>query len=99
LSDLLEYGPLYLTKRELETRVQEVLSDYYRFLAINALERAGQEFWRYHVARLRELGCPISKVRLGAAVLAKSLDLALNPKQTVEKVFKRINGKHTHFQV
>lgn len=95
LSDLLEYGPFYLTQDELEGRINEVSTDYYRFLAANALGRADNKFWSYHTTRLRELGHPFSRLRLGAAVFGKCLDLALNPKHTVESVLRRLTARRS----
>lgn len=93
LSDLLEYGPFYLTKEELARRVDEVLNEYYRFLAINALGFPGKEFWDYHKKRLTECGRPLSHMALGSAIFSKCLDLALNPKQTAEKLVRRLNRR------
>jgi len=89
LGDLLEYGRFYLTEDELTGRLEELVSDYYRFLAANALGNTDKAFWKYHRERLRELGLPISTSKLGAAIFTKCLDLAFNPKSTIEKALKR----------
>lgn len=93
LSDLVEYGPFYLTKEELGQRVDEVLSEYYRFLAVNALGFAGKEFWDYHKRRLQECGRPLSRAALGNAIFSKCLDLAFNPKQSAEKLLRHLKGR------
>jgi glycosyltransferase involved in cell wall biosynthesis len=89
LSDLISYGPLYLTEDELKKSVQRTLSDYYDYLAVNALHSRGKAFWAYHKRRLKELGYPFSYNRFAKALFAKTVDLLLNPKQTAEKVMKR----------
>ena len=90
LLDLRTYGPFYLTDDELVTRAEELLDEYYRFLALCAVNLRGKEFWRFHKERLKQVGRPLDSVRLGKAVSAKLLDLLLNPKQTVERVLRRL---------
>ncbi|MGH2398044.1 MAG: hypothetical protein ACRDFW_13945, partial [bacterium] len=89
LSDLVEYGPSYLTPSELNRRLQEVLNDYYRFLGVSFFHFRDAAFWAYHKKRLAECGHRFSYLRLAMAVGAKGADLLLNPKQTVEKVLRR----------
>ena len=90
LGDLITYGPFFLTHDELVTRQEELLDEYYRFLAISAVNKRGRKFWEYHRQRLSQVGLPLDPVRLSKAVIVKVLDLILNPKQTVEKAVKRI---------
>ena len=97
LSDLLEYGRNCLTPDEIDRRLEEIIDDYYEFLAVMVFHRTDKAFWTYHEKRLAECGRPFSRVRLAAAVCAKGADLLLNPKQTVEKILKnaqRDRGKH-----
>jgi len=93
LSDLVEYGPSYLTPEELKRREKESLASYYHALAVGVYHLRERAFWDYHKGRLRDCGYPFSKVRLAKAVVAKGLDLVLNPKQTAEKLFKSETGK------
>lgn len=89
LSDLVVYGPSYLTQDELKQRIREILNDYYRYLAVSAVHFREKSFWHYHKRRLKECGHPFSYAKFGVAVVAKLLDLLLNPKQTVERAFRR----------
>jgi glycosyltransferase involved in cell wall biosynthesis len=89
LSDLFQYGPNCLTPREIDRRLEEIIGNYYTFLAARAFKRTDRAFWTYHKKRLAECGRPFSRVRLATAVCAKCADLLLNPKQTVEKILKR----------
>jgi glycosyltransferase involved in cell wall biosynthesis len=89
LSDLIKYGPDYLTKAELDMRLNQLLDEYYAYLALSAVNFRNREFWNYHRQRLNELGHPLEALRLAKAISAKSLDLLLNPKQTVEKALRR----------
>jgi glycosyltransferase involved in cell wall biosynthesis len=91
LSDLLTYGPSYLTKDELERRIEEVLDAYYKFLAISAVNNRNKDFYSYHKKRLEELGRPLDRIRMSKAICMKILDLLCNPKQTIEKAYKRFN--------
>jgi glycosyltransferase involved in cell wall biosynthesis len=84
ISDLLEYGDGFLSVGEKQRRLQELMAQYYDFLAISALKRRGSEFWAYHRQRLMALGSPLSRLHLGKAVCATLLGLLFNPKQTLE---------------
>jgi glycosyltransferase involved in cell wall biosynthesis len=91
-NDLLVYGSSCMSQLEVEKRRKELLEEYYRFLAVGAVNLRGGEFWSYHKGRLREFGYPLNGLRLGKAVSLKLLDLLLNPKNTVEILFRRINA-------
>jgi glycosyltransferase involved in cell wall biosynthesis len=90
LSDLLNYGSNWLTAEEIHKRREEILEDYYEFLAAKLFQRTDRAFWEYHEKRLNEVGLPLSKARLAKALFAKLLDLLFNPKQTFEKVLARV---------
>lgn len=61
---LKEYGPFFLTKNELERRIEMRLSRYYKFLGRAKLERKSDEFWKFHRQRLQQLGYPLQRRRL-----------------------------------
>jgi len=91
LEGLLDYGPIYLSKGELEKRLDEVLSDYYSFLAISAVSFQNKEFWVHHKRFLEGKGYSLFSIRLAKAVCVKLLDLLFNPKHTIEKLLSRFN--------
>jgi glycosyltransferase involved in cell wall biosynthesis len=93
LSDLLRYGPFYLTAEELQGCLKGMLKQYYHFLAIAAVNFRDQRFWNYHRRRLRELGYPLDIAKLAMAITLKILDLLLNPKSTVERVLRRVRER------
>ncbi len=86
LSDLVEYGNYYLSEDEVKKRFNELIEEYYEFLAVCTLTLKDRGFWKYHTARLRTLGYPLSVFKLAAAVGDLVLDLALNPKLTVQRI-------------
>ena len=90
IGDLCEYGPFYLTRQELDRRLNDLLTEYYEFLAISAVNFRTKDFWTYHKKRLSDLGYPLSKLRLAKATSAKVSDLLFNPKHTVERLLRRI---------
>jgi hypothetical protein len=92
LRDFLEYGPVYLTKQEYGSRLEDLLRNYYRVLAAGIMSFKDREFWAYQKKALKELGYPFYGLRLAKALGVKALDLLLNPKQTIEKLFRRIRG-------
>jgi hypothetical protein len=89
LSDLLTYGPCFMTDAEVEKRLQELLRQYYDYLAVGFVNARNRDFWRYHRTRLKELGHPLQSPRLGLAIGWKLMDLLLNPKRTAEILLRR----------
>ena len=92
LRDLLEYGPVYLTEQEYGGRLEDLLRNYYRVLAAGIMSFKRRDFWGYQKKALKELGYPLYSPRLAKALGLKALDLVLNPKQTIEKLFRRMRG-------
>jgi glycosyltransferase involved in cell wall biosynthesis len=88
LGDLVEYGPAYLSPDEFRGAIEKAVGAYYEHLAASVFHKQAGGFWKYHRARLEELGYPLSYSRLGVAVNAKLLDLLGNPKQTIEKILR-----------
>jgi glycosyltransferase involved in cell wall biosynthesis len=91
LLGLIEYGPKYLTETEYDARLKDYRDNYYRVLATGLLNRRSREFWSYHKGIIRGLGYPLYGWRLAKALGLKLLDLSLNPKQTIERLLKRMN--------
>jgi glycosyltransferase involved in cell wall biosynthesis len=87
LNDLLQYGPLYLSKEEVDIKLSEALRGYYDYLAVSLIRFRGEQFWEYHRRRLQELGFPITPWKLLWAVLTKGLTELKNPVKAVSKVF------------
>lgn len=92
LIDIIEYGPTYLTPEELRARIKVILSKYYCVLATGLVNFKGKHFWKYHRAILKHCGFPLYGNALAKAVIAKVGDLILNPKMTVEKIWRRISA-------
>jgi len=89
VSDLREYGSIYLTAGELEGRLNELMEQYYELLAASAVNFRERAFWAHHEKRLKEIGYPLHRGKLAKAISLKLLDLLLNPKQTIDKLFGR----------
>ncbi len=87
---VLEYGPAYLGEQELELRLKQMLDNYYRTLAAALVNGRGKDYWAYHATRARSLGIRLAGSGLGKALTSKLLDLALNPKLTLEKCLRRL---------
>jgi glycosyltransferase involved in cell wall biosynthesis len=86
---LMEYGRLYLDEKEWQNRFDELLKQYYQYLAIAVVNRFPARFWKYHRQRLAQIGLKLKPGKLARAVAVKLIDLALNPKQTVEKAIRQ----------
>jgi len=92
VEELVHFGPDYLTEDELATRTREATRDYYRFLARAVFEFRDRKFWDTHRARLEKLGQPLNYRILLPLVVERVLDMLLNPKRTIENIYKRIRG-------
>jgi glycosyltransferase involved in cell wall biosynthesis len=88
LHALVTYGPHYLSPGEFETCRREHLRGYYEFLAKSLVKGASQKFWDYHTAKLNELGGGFSRFRLARAVLAVVAAMGLEPKASLQKLFR-----------
>jgi hypothetical protein len=90
---LIERGPEFLSSDEQDQRLQEQLSDYFDELAVGCFEVRDREFWRLQKESLDELGCSIYDPRFARSIVAKLLDLTLNPKATTEKAVRRVKRR------
>jgi hypothetical protein len=86
----MRYGPTFLDEMELRRRLREKFSDYYEYLGKEFFKHREAKFWEYHRAKLQELGFPLNRSRLCYAALAYGLDVALNPKRTLEAAARRL---------
>jgi glycosyltransferase involved in cell wall biosynthesis len=86
ISDLLQYSGKFLSAEERERRLNQLMDQYYGFLAISALKFREQKFWTYHKTRLSELGYPFSQAKLAKAIVTTVFGLLLNPMSTFEKL-------------
>ncbi|HTU00514.1 MAG TPA: hypothetical protein VMG58_01810, partial [Candidatus Sulfotelmatobacter sp.] len=93
LNDLIEYGPWYLERAELERRLREHLDDYHRFLAVSAITFKGKAFWDYHRRRLEELGHPLRRSHLIRALIRTGVREAANPEQAIKKCWRRVRPR------
>ena len=90
ISDCQVYGEWYLTERERDARIAELVEQYYSYLAASTFKLKGRRFWHYHVGRLYELGFRLDRFKLSVGVASKLFDLLLNPKSTVQMVLRRV---------
>lgn len=75
LQMLHRYGPKVLTQEEYRQTLQVLIRNYHKFLAHEALQGRGKDFWRYHVEGLRHAGHPISMVTLARYFLFQLMDM------------------------
>jgi GT2 family glycosyltransferase len=86
LRDLREHGPHFLTSKELDVCLGNCLRAYYDFLA-RSLARGDLAVLTYHHRQLRELGVGFSWLRLTRAALEALGRAALNPGDTISRMF------------
>jgi glycosyltransferase involved in cell wall biosynthesis len=86
---LIEFGPTFLSQADCESRMEAQLSIYYHMLAVACINFREGGFWRLHKEGLSELGYSLYSPRFARAIVAELLDLALNPKATIERILRR----------
>jgi glycosyltransferase involved in cell wall biosynthesis len=90
LDFVVTHGAKFLSSRERDDRVKELLSIYYEDLAQRTIHLAGREFREHHRERLERLGYPTSNVRLAGVLSMRVLDWLGNPKRTLGKLLTRL---------
>src|SRR5258708_23507668 len=60
LTELIQYGPACLDKKEYEDRLKIRLREYYQVLAEGLLQLRGKNYFEFHKNWLRNLGIPLS---------------------------------------
>lgn len=89
LQILLKYGLDYLSRQELESCLDRLLSSYYDFLGKSVLLGRDEKFWAYHKKQLADAGVGFSKFRLSKGVLATLFRAAVNPVAAIKKFSKK----------
>jgi glycosyltransferase involved in cell wall biosynthesis len=92
LDDLRTYGPFFLGSDEIEKRTNQLMDKYYDTLAFSAIHFREKTYWAYHRRRLSEIGRPFSDIRLARAVSTRVLGLLLNPRETSQKLLRRLTS-------
>jgi glycosyltransferase involved in cell wall biosynthesis len=87
LHDLVMHGREFLTPAEFDFCLRRKVDEYYQFLAHSRVRGRDQKFWDYHKRKLTEAGVGFSRLRLAQAMVARFLNLALNPKSAIERHF------------
>jgi glycosyltransferase involved in cell wall biosynthesis len=83
-----EFGPAVLSSSEYLARLEQVESDYYRFLAFAVATRKGEEFWRYQRENLAPVGLTIDPKRLRWETARHYADRLGNPKRSLENLWR-----------
>jgi glycosyltransferase involved in cell wall biosynthesis len=87
LYDLVKYGSDFLSPSEYRSCCAKLVSEYYNYLAVSLLKRAGgAEFWNLHKQKLAEAGFNFSYGSLSIAVLVRCLRAVTHPRETFEKL-------------
>lgn len=90
LYDVMTYAPSFLTPQETERAVRLRLRGYYRFLAESLITPGWDpQFWQFHARKLRELGYPLSLVRMIRGMAGVLMGGLLNPKMMVGSLWRR----------
>ena len=92
LQDLIEYGPVYLSRNELKTRIKKIIYDYYAIIAEGVFHFQNKEFVDYHKKRLQEFGYSFFNILLVRHMAFKIIDILFNPLKTIINVYKKLKS-------
>jgi len=92
-TELVTYGPRYLTEDELRRRIRAQLRGYYQYLGRQLYARRDAQFWALHREKLGALGFPLSRVRVAVHAALCPVELLLEPKWMVEKIARMLRGR------
>jgi len=98
LRELLKHGPSSLTPDEMDVCLRSHMSGYYKFLGESLLQGKSKKFWEYHRKKLDEIGVGLSRIRVATAVCMKAANALLNPKLTLENLFRGRNILQERFR-
>ncbi|MGA9672574.1 MAG: glycosyltransferase family 2 protein [Terracidiphilus sp.] len=86
---LIAHARDYLTGEEYDTRLDQLMSEYYGFLGKSLMLGRKPDFWDYHKKVLTQSGLDFSRSRVLVGALQTSLAFALNPGNTVRRLLNR----------
>jgi glycosyltransferase involved in cell wall biosynthesis len=82
-----KYGRLFLGEAEFRKCLKQIRKVYFEDLALNLLRRQDKRVWEFHRRGLHGLGYELNKKELIFPHLLKViLDIALNPKNSIERM-------------
>jgi hypothetical protein len=90
-----KYGRFFLEEKEYKRRRRRLERKYRRAMGESLLRRRPKIFWEFQRYALSAIGERLHWLKLGAWGLAALLDLALNPKQTFERLLRYSPRKQT----
>jgi hypothetical protein len=94
IADLARFGPAYLSKEELEGRLNFMLDKYYEWLVPALIEQSlDKEFLQKQKSGLHEIGFELSRARILKAALRTGVQFMKNPRATVEKTLAKMSKK------
>jgi glycosyltransferase involved in cell wall biosynthesis len=101
ISDIINYGRLYLTPEEYDERLAVAVNDYYSWLVKRIHEHRGdKEFWDLQKAGLQDLGLTFSRAKLYRTAVARTFEELGSPRAALKKVIglkkasKQIEAKY-----
>ena len=95
VDELTKFGPAFLTPAELHDTLAAAAVEYYRFLGRSVVEGRSAEFWDYHLKHFATMGHRPDRLRIAYHAAARLVDMALNPKRTIEGAARRVRARAT----
>jgi len=80
---LKKYGPIYLTPAEHGQCLKQKMDNYYRYLGKSVFQMQDKQFWEFHRNSLKNLGYPLSSIKLFKGFIFEGVDVLLCPVETL----------------
>lgn len=94
LEHIIEYGPVFLEKNELEELENRFLRKYYKSMGANLLKLNWErKVWRYQISRMQELGCRISFWKLIKGAAEEVAEELHDPRMAFQKFFRALERR------
>lgn len=92
------YGPKFLSESECRRNLERATQVYGKFLAASVFEFKGKKFWDFHRKELRAAGTTFANVDLPKYISLEILDIIFNPKKTLGRIWRLVNGRGAEAQ-
>jgi hypothetical protein len=87
---LIQYGPEFLSRDEIEEQLKRRFCKYYRTMAQRFIEHREKAYWKFHQQGLKKLGYPFSFPR----VLYETFhEVVLHPKWAFKTIYQSTKSK------
>lgn len=87
---LKKYGPIFLSRKEYNSRLKKLINNHHKFMVKSFFEGKTRVFFEYHKNEVKKIGIKLNPFKL----IAEAFKALLNPLNMLKKIIKRLNEKN-----